>query len=90
MKKLLKMGILQLVKKRHEDSNHKGFMMLLTLNSNRALFEHWTRLDMLNSSDEITRDSVIEFIAVEDELLRRGFGDADGNINPLQIKNFYK
>lgn len=65
-------------------------ILLVALRNDNYLFEQWCLLDFVNSGEEATKESIFEFIAVEDELLRRGFGDEEGKIVPSKINNFYK
>lgn len=78
--------IKRFLKKEYENEN----ILLVTLRTDNYLFEQWCLLDFINSGEDATKETIFEFIAVENELLRRGFGDEEDKIVPSKIDNFYQ
>ena len=64
-------------------------LLLVSMQSDIYLLERWCYLDMINAGEDATRESVFEFMGVESELIRRGYG-VDGQIVPRKINLFYE
>lgn len=75
--------------KRKKKEEKSSTIMLVTLMSDCNLFDEWCRLDMINSGEDATKETIFEYIAVEDELIRRGYGNSEGKIIPSEIEGFY-
>lgn len=65
-------------------------LLVVSMRTDIYLLERWCYLDMINSNVDATRETLLEFIGVEDELLRRGYGDENGQIVPRRINLFYE
>lgn len=62
---------------------------IVSILPNEYLFNEWCLMDMLCSGEECTRENVLELIAIERELVKRGYGDEDGKIISRNIEGFY-
>lgn len=79
----------QFTRMSHKKDSDIENLMIVTLMPDAILFEKWCGLNMINSGEEATRDSIFEFIGIENELLRRGYGDEKGKIDTSKILVFY-
>lgn len=75
--------------RRRNKEEVKSIRMLVSIMSDQMLFDEWCRLDMINSGEDATKYTVFDYIAVEDELVRRGYGNSEGKIIPSEIDGFY-
>lgn len=63
-------------------------LWLVTLQPDKYLFQRWCELDMINSGEDATRESIFEFIGIDNELKRRGYGNEKDEIIPSKLNTF--
>lgn len=61
-------------------------IMLVTLKSNMRLLEEYAYLDMKSCDENFSYVKRLELKAIKNELLRRGFGNSNNEIEIFKIK----